>query len=244
MSTLVELMPRTLEEDLSEGISLEMPQEELSATRSLDWNLASFADDQIRGLVRQIFLSGRKRARQVVFSAIEDETELASLCMSLGQALVRQDSGTTCVVEALPPSKAKGTPEDCNVVPLNYQKRFGVLRDASLQLSSRLWFMPQRILSDGNDGKFSPVWLRGRLAELRLEFDYTILQGPAAGMHSEAALLGSLCDGLVLVLQANSTRRVAAQRAKQMLYAANARLLGTVLSGRTFPIPKAIYKRL
>lgn len=241
MSTLVELMPPTLEEDLSEGVSVEVPQE---ARKSLDWNLASFAEDQIRSLAQQIFLSGRKRARQVVFSPVEDEADLASLCMSLGQALVRQDSGTTCVVEALPRSQANDNSDEPNVVPLNDQKRFGVLRDASQQLSDRLWFMPQRILLDGNDGKFTPVWLRGRLAELRLEFDYTILQGPAAAVHSEAALLGSLCDGLVLVLRANSTRRVAAQRAKQMLYAANARLMGTVLSGRTFPIPNAIYKRL
>jgi len=79
---------------------------------------------------------------------------------------------------------------------------------------------------------------------LRLEFDYTVLHGPAAGAGSEAALLGATCDGLVLVLQANTTRRATAQRAKETLHSANARLLGTVLSERTFPIPSAIYKRL
>jgi succinoglycan biosynthesis transport protein ExoP len=56
--------------------------------------------------------------------------------------------------------------------------------------------------------------------------------------------MGSLCDGMVLVVEANLTRRVAAQKVKEKLHAANARLLGAVLSQRTFPIPQTIYKKL
>jgi protein-tyrosine kinase len=48
----------------------------------------------------------------------------------------------------------------------------------------------------------------------------------------------------VLVLEANSTRRVAARKAKQALEAANVRVLGTVLNNRTFPIPEKIYRLL
>jgi hypothetical protein len=124
------------------------------------------------------------------------------------------------------------------------EKRFGTLRDLSVQLSASLFFMPRSVFLVGNENGFSTAWLRSRLAELRLEFDYTVLQGPAAGAGSEAALLGATCDGLVLVLQANTTRRATAQRVKETLYSANARLLGTVLSERTFPIPRAIYRRL
>lgn len=73
--------------------------------------------------------------------------------------------------------------------------------------------------------------------DLRQSFDYTLIHGPASGTRTEAALLGSLCDGVVLVVEANSTRRVAAQKVKERLHSANARLLGAVLSQRTFPIP-------
>jgi protein-tyrosine kinase len=244
MSAVVELIPRTLKEDVSEDFSIAVPREEQAAAKSGEWNLAAFAEDQIRGLVQQIFLSGRKHARQVVFSAVDEETDVASLCLSVAQALVRQDSGNACVVEAVPYSSVERPPGDDDVVRSNSQKRFGILRDRAQQLSSCLWFMPRGALLEDNDSKFSPLWLRGRLAELRLEFDFTVLQGPAAGVHREAALLGNLCDGLVLVIRANATRRVAAQRAKQMLHAANSRLLGTVLSERSFPIPEALYKRL
>jgi hypothetical protein len=161
--------------------------------------------------------------------------------MLVGETLAQCDSGTICVVEALP-RRATEDALEVNRAPFHFQQRFGVLRDASQQLSSRLWFMPSDVLLDSPS--FSAQWLRGRLAELRLEFDYTILQGPAAALRDEAALLASLCDGVVLVLQANATHRKAAQRVKERLHAANARLLGAVLSERTFPIPEAIYQRL
>jgi Mrp family chromosome partitioning ATPase len=46
------------------------------------------------------------------------------------------------------------------------------------------------------------------------------------------------------VLEARSTRKFAAQRVKSMLNSANARLLGTILTERTFPIPERIYRKL
>jgi Mrp family chromosome partitioning ATPase len=104
--------------------------------------------------------------------------------------------------------------------------------------------VPINVFLGQDENGLSAEWLDSRLKELRLEFDYTVLHAPPAGLCSEAALLGHLSDGVVLVLQANSTRRVAAQKVKQMLHASNVRLLGTVLNQRTFPIPEAIYKRL
>ena len=70
------------------------------------------------------------------------------------------------------------------------------------------------------------------------------MNGPPAGLDMEAALLGRLSDGIVLVVEANSTRRAAAQIVKQNLRYSGARLLGTVLVERTFPVPEAIYQRL
>jgi Mrp family chromosome partitioning ATPase len=104
--------------------------------------------------------------------------------------------------------------------------------------------MPMPVFLDGDQGGRSAAWLHGRLEQLRLDFDYTLLQAPAAGSSSEAAMFGSLCDGVILVLEARSTRRLAAQKVKAMLHAANARLLGTILTERTFPIPERIYRKL
>ena len=239
MSTLVDLFPQEMQSAAAKSPAVAAWPEE-SSTRLAPWGLESFAKEQIRGLVRQLFCPGPAPLKQIVFSGVDLATEVLPVCLQVGEALGQHSSGTVCVVEAARKLECgiarEGFPASSSA------KRFGTLRDLSEQISSSLWFMSADIFW-GTRHDFSAVWLRARLAELRLEFDYTVLQGPAAG-HSEAAALAGLSDGLVLVLQANLTRRVTAQKVKERLSAANTRLLGTVLTGRTFPIPEAIYKRL
>jgi Mrp family chromosome partitioning ATPase len=51
-------------------------------------------------------------------------------------------------------------------------------------------------------------------------------------------------DGMILVLSAQKTRRIAARKIKDVLDAAHVRVLGTVLCDREFPIPERIYRQL
>ena len=68
--------------------------------------------------------------------------------------------------------------------------------------------------------------------------------GAQSAADSETAIMGRLKDGVARVIEAHRTRRVKAQKAKEILQAANVKVLGTVLSERTFPIPEAIYRNL
>jgi Mrp family chromosome partitioning ATPase len=95
----------------------------------------------------------------------------------------------------------------------------------------------------GEESGTGRYWL-SCLAELRNEFEYAVIHGPAAGISSEAALLGQLADGIILVLEAHSTRKATARKIKETLEGAQSRILGTVLSKRTFPVPERIYRRL
>jgi hypothetical protein len=181
----------------------------------------------------------------VVISAVDQETDITGLCMQVAQALSQQIPGSICLVETnrripeLGNSFGRSTSD-----PVCGQERHGSLRESSRQISERLW-QASLSSSPGEDAHgLSASWLRDRLAQLRHDFEYTVLHTPPALVSSEAALLGSLSDGVILVLEANSTRRMAARKAKDLLQAANARLLGTVLSERTFPIPERIYRRL
>jgi hypothetical protein len=249
MSTFMKLLPQTTIDDVIEPTSIDVEpviqQDDAPSLHTTGWTLDSFAEEQIRGLVRQVFLPGWPKAcRQVVLSPVDQGNDIAPICMRVGQALADEGSGVACVVEARPNGRREDATLKDRTDAVGGEKRFGTLRDLSQQLSTSLWFMPRSVFMGGNQNGFSAAWLRARLAELRLEFDYTVLLGPAAGAGSEAALLGATCDGLVLVLQANTTRRATAQRVKETLHSANARLLGTVLSERTFPIPRALYRRL
>ena len=241
MSTRPDLLEHALAGDIFET---EMPEPQAPAAReSGPWNPDRFGDEQVRSLVRQVFLPGwPKPARQVVFCAVE-EGDVAGICLRVRPTLAAQIPGTVALVVTHLPSPdrpdAYGTP-----MPAFRPAGFRPLRDSARRISSHLWQVPREMFLGENEAGLSVEWLPGRLRELRLEFDYTVLHGPPAGVCSDAALLGYLSDGVILVLQANSTRRAAAQRAVQTLQATNARLLGSVLNGRTFPIPEGIYRRL
>jgi len=244
MSTFLDLLPQTLDE-VCEPESIEAELQESIQPASATCDSESFAEEQIRSLVRQVFVPGwPKPAHQVVFSPVDAETDISTICMQVGLALSTQVSGTTCLVEANPSSPGLEQIIESNGLDLVPDQGTTLLRDSGRRLSSQLWLVPRRVFLAENENGWSGPQLRDRLAELRLTFDYTVLYGPPAGTCSEAALLASLCDGMVLVLQANSTRRVTAQRVKERLHSAKARLLGAILSDRTFPIPETIYRKL
>ncbi len=244
MSTFVDLLPQTME-DVCEPRTIEVEREESCAAGLAGWDPDTFAEEQIRGLVRQVFLPGwPKPAHQVVFSSVDPETDITAICMQVGLALSGQVPGTTCLVEANRSGPGLEQVLAKNGLDLIPNQEGSAMRDSSRGLSNQLWLVSRSVFPGENENSWSGPWLRHRLAELRQTYDYTVLYGPPAGTCGEAALLASLCDGMVLVLEANSTRRAAAQKVKEKLHAANARLLGVVLSERTFPIPEAIYRKL
>jgi Mrp family chromosome partitioning ATPase len=81
-----------------------------------------------------------------------------------------------------------------------------------------------------------------RLREITTEFDFSILW--CAPVSWLTASIGQACDGLVLVLTANKTRRLVAAQIKDQLSKAQVPLLGTVLAERRFPVPQGLYRNL
>jgi len=115
------------------------------------------------------------------------------------------------------------------------------LRHTATRIRGNLWLVPD--WTRGDD-PVTATSLHSFLAEVRSQFVYSIVQGLPAGESNQATAMAQLADGIILVLSAQRTRRAAARKVKEMLEAAQARLLGTVLADRVFPIPEAIYRRL
>ena len=86
--------------------------------------------------------------------------------------------------------------------------------------------------------------MKARVAELRKEFDYVLMDSPPLNTYADGVAIGQLTDGLVVVLEANSTRREAAAKVTENLRAAQIKILGAVLNKRTFPIPEILYNLL
>jgi receptor protein-tyrosine kinase len=107
-----------------------------------------------------------------------------------------------------------------------------------------LWLLSSGTVAVDSFNLLSTDHLRDRVDEMRTQFDFVIIDAPPLTRYSDAVVLGQLSDGLVMVIEANTTRREAAAAVAESLRSAKVPILAAVLNKRTFPIPQSIYKML
>src|SRR5271163_4640779 len=165
MSTFVDLLPQTLNE--AYGPAIEVEREAYGERGPVVWNSESFAEEQIRGLVRQVFLPGwPKPAHQVVVSPVDQETDISSICMQIGLALSAQVRGTTCLVEANLNSPGLEQAVERNGHDLIANQESPTFLDPASRLSNQLWLIPRNVFRSEKENGLPGAWLRERLAEL------------------------------------------------------------------------------
>jgi capsular exopolysaccharide synthesis family protein len=95
---------------------------------------------------------------------------------------------------------------------------------------------PPRILADPRVDRM--------LRELRDRFELIVIDSAPLVPFAEGVQLSRKVDGVVMVVRSASTRQTTAQRVLGLLDDAGANVLGSVLNGRRFYIPRFIYDRL
>jgi capsular exopolysaccharide synthesis family protein len=91
------------------------------------------------------------------------------------------------------------------------------------------------VLPVGSVPSNEPAELLGspRFAEVlnraRQEYEYVLVESPPTELASEALILASECDCVLLVIDSKSTRKEAARQSVQRLEAVGANVLGTVI---------------
>jgi hypothetical protein len=73
---------------------------------------------------------------------------------------------------------------------------------------------------------------------LRAEFDYTIIDCPSLGESGDVLGIAPFVDGIILVVEANRTRRDQPRLAEQQILAAGGTLLGYILNKRVYEVPR------
>jgi Mrp family chromosome partitioning ATPase len=194
-------------------------------------------------LVQTVFLSTTQRStRRVVFCGVDDDNGSSSVCANAAKALTAISRKSVCLVDA-----------DIRLQCLS--SIFGIrrsvpfpssasVRERCVHIEGDLWLADPDLLVNDAGAFLSAAELRHRFTQLEDKFDYVLVNAPAVSVSREAALLGEIVGAAILVIEANSTRRQTARRAKESLEAAGVRFLGTVLRNRSFPIPESLYKRL
>jgi Mrp family chromosome partitioning ATPase len=209
--------------------------------------LGSAAQDEINKLVRNVFVFPNSHApRAVSFSTVEGNGS-SEVCLHTAESLTSYGSKSVCLVDAnlYAPSlhRMLGIHESPGLMDA-LTNPGPVKENAVLIGPGKLWLLPPGSPVPEVQGLFASDRLGSRIAELKEQFDFVLIDLPPVCASADAVLLGRATDGVILVLEANSTRRETARMAKQTLEDANVRLLGAILNNRTFPIPEFLYRKL
>lgn len=248
MSKHFELMQQIEQDQSSRSESCPAPFVPSLSREGISNGRVRWANDEALRLVQQIFLLQTKEPpRVVVFAAIDHGNGCSQVCSSVAEILAKNARRPVCLVEANFRSPALpdlfGTTNHYGLTDALLQKG-PVGRFARLVNEDNLWLISSGSLAPDSPSLLTSDRLRDRVDELRQEFEFAIIDAPPLTRYSDALALGQLSDGLVLVLEADSTRREAASVAAASLRSASVPILAAVLNKRTFPIPEAIYKRL
>ena len=206
-----------------------------------------FQEECLKLVQSLFFLRGGASQRSVVFAGIDSGNGCSRVCARVAELLAINIPGTVCLVDAnlrtpsLP--NAFGVPNHFGLT--DSLRKEGPIKTFAKPLGpENLWLLSCGSSAGVSAGLFNSENMKARMAELREAFDYVLIDCPALSAYADGIALGQLADGLVLVLEANNTRRDAASRVAEQLNTARIRILGAVLNKRTFPIPEPLYRRL
>lgn len=245
---------------LNESASVALPtaSEDLSGSPAAAAQ-SSLTDRALRIVQNVFLLQTEAPPRLVVFAGVDHRTGCSRIAASVAASLAASGRGSVCLVEAN--FRSPGLP-----AMLGTTNHHGLtdallatggtagdaadgntdgIRSYAKEISDgRFWFLSAGALAPDSPKLLNSDRLKQRLAELRKEFDFVLVDAPPLVRYPDGISLAQLSDGLVLVLEADATRREAAQVSMNNLRSAKVPVLAAVLNKRTYPIPEAIYKRL
>lgn len=234
--------PASILEPRTDAIRVEKP-----VAANLPGDLDPIAQKEALKLIQRIFLLQPDTApRTVVWAGMEQGNGCSMVAVNAARTLAESVSGSVCLVDAnlrspslhdtFNVSNHRGLAEALTTE--------GPIRAFAYQLQpGNFWLLPSGMTTDA-PSLLSSGALRTRLDDLRQDFDYVLIDAPPLHDYSDAAAFGKLADGMVLVLEANTTRREPAVRITESLRASNVTVLGAVLNKRQFSIPDFVYRRL
>jgi len=97
-------------------------------------------------------------------------------------------------------------------------------------LVPNLWVLPAGPTPPNPAELLSSLTMEEVMHGLRLHFDYLVVDSPPSLVVTDATLLSTLVDGVILVVESGATVRGALVRAQRVLESAGGKILGSVLN--------------
>ena len=189
--------------------------------------------EEVEKLVQRVFLlpKGESTPRVVLFCGVERSEGSSWICARAGEKLASHELSKVCLVDA-------------NLRSPSLHRHFGAdhrrgLADALLRdipvhgfaqrVGRNLWLVPSGVLGLDVHMRLGTARMQACLAELGTRFGHVLIDAPPAASFADAAVVGKLTAGVILVVEANATRRETARQAKESFESAGVPLLGAVL---------------
>jgi Mrp family chromosome partitioning ATPase len=179
----------------------------------------------------------------VAFTSANSGEGVSHVVRILAGQLATQTGRPTLIVEAdslaqLSPAELLKLPARC--VPTN---------------TTNLWVLRKAQSSNGNGNGYKPLEQTEAsqpdagsgvdvLRTLRAAFAHTLIDCPSIGVSHEATVLAPNVDGVVLVVEADRTKRDQILRARQTIEMAQGELMALVLNRRRHVVPGWLYRML
>ncbi len=227
------------EPTLGDAIQYSEPE---TAPRAIGNFQSTFANQQLTNLAQAVYISRDAGGlHQVVLCGVDEESASSEICLALGRMLAQCSRQPVCLVDA--------NARTSRLSQLLNKDRLAAVhttsREQVTKVEKDLWLTSMTALGLlSAESVTTPDQIRKYLEHLRDSFAFVLIDAPGVNARSEAAMLGQLSNGVILVIEANSTRKASALKAKKTLQDMNVHLLGCVLNNRTFPIPEKLYRSL
>ena len=213
----------------------------------MDIGLSEMAREEVLRLVHTVFHAPGQERGAVVFAAITSGGGCSSVCAAAAEILARSVAKTVCLVDAnfRTPSlhEVFGTGNHFGLSVALREKR--PVRDFVKCLQPlNVWLLSCGSAPEASVGLLTSERMAALVGELRAEFDFVLIDTPPVGTYADTLGMAKLGDGLVLILEADVTRREVAARIAARLRESKINILGTVLNKWSMPIPDFLYQRL
>lgn len=200
--------------------------------------------EELHLVQRLFFLPHREGSQAIVFCGVGAEDGTGYVCARAAEILASQVRKPVCLMDA-------------NLKAPTVHRRYDLEGAASFRgrkerpdrenpappPQRNLWVLPASAIRQSCP-ELTPDQIRDRLSRLRERFGYLLICAPPLEVTPDGFLLGQMCDGVVLVLQACSTQRALAGKVRHNLEVYGVPLLGAVLNELPQPKSRSLWKTL
>lgn len=200
------------------------------------------AQQEMNRLVQRLFFPRSGPAyRRIVFCGVEEANSSSTIVAQVAQLLSAQARENVCVIDANP--RHGGVSSFYPLAVTLKDEWTGSIAGLCVPVAPKLSILRWPGVRAGRE--LPPTEeLRAAIAELQRSFGYVLVDTAGCLLNDDATVWAHLVGHAILVVEADSTHRTAAAKAKRKIESAGARLAGTVLHNRSFPIPKFVYDLL